>query len=50
MLGNFYRNGKLYTTDPIQMNDHDFKSFAEGTVIPHGIYDIQLNKAVINYQ
>jgi hypothetical protein len=48
MLGNFYRDGKLYTTSAIQVNDHDFKSFANGVVIPHGIYDIQLNKAVIN--
>lgn len=48
MLGNFYRDGKLYTTDPIKVNDHDFKSFANGVVIPHGIYDLQLNKAIIN--
>ncbi len=48
MLGNFYRDGKLHTSAPIQVNDHDFKSFAEGVVILHGIYDIQLNKAVIN--
>lgn len=48
MLGNFYRDGKLYATESIKVNDHDFKSFAEGVVIPHGIYDIRLNKAVIN--
>ena len=48
LLGNFYRDGKLYTTAPITVNDHDFKSFAKGVVIPHGIYDIQLNKAMIN--
>lgn len=48
MLGNFYRDGKLYTTEPIKVNDHDFKSFAEGVVIPHGIYDVELNKAMIN--
>jgi hypothetical protein len=48
LLGNFYRYGKLYTTAPITMNDHDFKSFAKGVVIPHGLYDVQLNKAMIN--
>ncbi len=48
MLGNFYRDGKLYTTSPIRVNDHDFKSYAVGVVIPHGIYDIQLNQAMIN--
>jgi transposase len=46
--GNFYRDGKLYTTEAVTVNDHDFNSFASGVVIPHGIYDIQLNKAVIN--
>ena len=48
LLGNFYRDGKLYTTAPLTVNDHDFKSFAEGVVIPHGLYDIRLNKAMIN--
>jgi hypothetical protein len=48
LLGNFYRDGKLYTTAPITVNDHDFKSFAKGIVIPHGLYDVQLNKALIN--
>jgi len=48
LIGNFYRDGKLYTTTPITVNDHDFKSFAKGVVIPHGIYDVQNNKAMIN--
>jgi len=47
-LGNFYRDGKLYTTEAVTVNDHDFNSFASGVVIPHGIYDVQLNKAAIN--
>ena len=28
--------------------DHDFKSFAEGVIIPHGIYDYIQNNAYIN--
>ena len=28
--------------------DHDFKSFAKGVVIPHGIYDYLQNKGFIN--
>ena len=48
LLGNFYRDGKLYATAAITVNDHDFKSFAKGVVIPHGLYDVQLNKAMIN--
>jgi len=47
-LGNFYRPGQLYTTKTITTYDHDFSSFAEGIVIPHAIYDLQLNKGVIN--
>lgn len=48
MIGNFYRDGKLYTTSSIAVNDHDFKSFSSGMVIPHGIYDVKQNKAMIN--
>ena len=42
-LGNFYRDGHLYTLEALQTYDHDFKSFAQGTVIPHGIYDVRRN-------
>lgn len=34
-LGNFYRDGKLFTKDTIKVYDHDFRSFSEGNVIPH---------------
>jgi len=47
-LGNFYRDGKLYTKKELITYDHDFKSFAEGVVIPHGIFDYLQNKGFIN--
>jgi hypothetical protein len=47
-LGNFYRDGHLYTLEEIEVYDHDFLSFAEGVVIPHGIYDIKKNTGYIN--
>jgi hypothetical protein len=47
-LGNFYRDGHLYTTEELQVYDHDFSSHAEGIVIPHGIYDVQRNTGYIN--
>ncbi len=47
-LGNFYREGKLYTQKVIETYDHDFNNFAEGIIIPHGIYDLKLNKGFIN--
>ena len=43
LLGKFYRDGHLYTLNELQTYDHDFASFAEGIVIPHGLYDIGLN-------
>ena len=48
MLGNFYRDGKLHTRQTIEVLDHDFPSYSEGKVVPHGIYDIALNKAHVN--
>jgi hypothetical protein len=48
MLGNFHRNGSRYAKQALQVNDHDFKSFADGQVIPHGIYDIAQNKGYLS--
>jgi len=42
-LGNFYRAGYLYTQKEVRAYDHDFNEFAEGIIIPHGIYDLQRN-------
>ncbi len=47
MLGNFYRDGKLYTTEQIKVNDHDFNTFADGVIIPHGIYEMNNNKCYL---
>jgi transposase len=46
-LGNFYRDGHLYTLAELQTYDHDFTSFAEGIIIPHSLYDIGLNVGYI---
>jgi Rhodopirellula transposase DDE domain len=43
LLGNFYRDGKLLTKEALRAFDHDFPSFAEGVVLPHGLYDLKLN-------
>jgi Rhodopirellula transposase DDE domain len=47
-LGNLYRDGKCYTTGDIDVFDHDYDNLSEGKVIPHGIYDLQLNKGFIS--
>ena len=40
MLGNFYRDGHLYTRETVPVNDHDFRSSADGIIIPHALYDL----------
>jgi len=47
-IGNFYREGRLYTQEAIEVNDHDFASYAEGVVIPHGLYDLAHNHGYIH--
>lgn len=42
-LGNFYREGRLYSRRVIQTYDHDFTSAAQGVVIPHGLFDLKRN-------
>ena len=48
LLGNFYRDGKLYTQETIEVFDHDFPSAASGVVFPHGLYDVGCNRGHIN--
>ena len=48
LLGNFYRDGKLYTRQTVEVLDHDFPSYSDGKVVPHGVYDLALNKAHVN--
>lgn len=47
-IGNYYRDGYLYSQTTIETNDHDFGHAAEGVMIPHGIYDLQLNKGYMH--
>ena len=41
LIGNFYRDGEIYTQERVHVNDHDFRSQADGIAIPHALYDIQ---------
>lgn len=47
-LGNFYRAGRLYTREELHAFDHDFNTFADGVIIPHGIYDMLQNIGYIH--
>lgn len=43
LLGEFFRAGQAYATGTNGVFDHDFPSYAEGKLIPHGLYDLQRN-------
>ena len=47
MIGNFYRDGKCYCNESYKVYDHDFNSFSKGTIVPHGIYDLNKNVGYI---
>jgi hypothetical protein len=47
-IGNLFREGKLYTTETIEVFDHDFPSLAEGIAVPHTVYDIKRNEAYVS--
>jgi Rhodopirellula transposase DDE domain len=40
LLGKFYRPGHYYDKVHRKVNDHDFRSSADGILVPHGIYDV----------
>jgi Rhodopirellula transposase DDE domain len=47
LLGNFHRQGSTYSTGKRTVNDHDFLTFADGQLVPHGIYDVRDNTGYI---
>ena len=47
LLGNLYRDGRLYTKEILRVYDHDFPYLADGVVIPYTIYDLRHNRAYV---
>ena len=47
-LGQLFREGRVWSQKAFQAFDHDFPSWADGVIIPHGIYDIARNRGHIN--
>ena len=43
MIGNFKRPGQVICKEQPKALDHDFQSFADGMIIPQGIYDVGTN-------
>src|SRR3954470_22169785 len=48
LIGDFYREGVIEAQGTIEVNDHDFGSMGSGTVIPHGVYDVGLNRGFVH--
>ncbi len=48
LIGNLFREGRVYTTETVEVYDHDFPSLAEGVAVPHTLYDIDRNEAYVN--
>lgn len=40
MLGSFRRGGQIWCNEALNSYDHDYASFSNGKVVPHGIYDL----------
>lgn len=50
LLGNFRRdNGTAYTKEAVRVNDHDYSTFANGKMVPHGIYDVNKNTGYMTF-
>lgn len=43
LIGNFKRDGKVLSVGQPKSFDHDFETFADGKIVPHGIYDVTKN-------
>jgi hypothetical protein len=47
LVGNFKNDGQVWTRQAAAVDDHDFRSQAEGVAIPYGIYDVLANRGSV---
>ena len=47
LVGQFKNNGRVWSREPILVQDHDFRSQAKGMAIPYGVYDVQANRGMV---
>jgi Rhodopirellula transposase DDE domain len=47
LVGQFKNPGAAWRDQPVQVNDHDFRSQAEGLAVPYGIYDVLANRGTV---
>jgi len=43
LVGNFKNHGATWSRRPTLVNDHDFRSDADGIALPYGVYDLTAN-------
>ncbi len=48
ILGDYARSGRVLCSAPLSAWDHDFPTHSRGAVVPHGIYDPQLNEGYVH--
>jgi len=44
LVGNFKNPGRVWSQEPLPVNDHDFRSQGQGMANPYGIYDLARNQ------
>jgi len=47
LIGNFKNAGAKWDRQPVLVNDHDFRSDADGLAISYGVYDTQANRGAV---
>ena len=47
LVGAFKNPGQAWTREAVSVNDHDFRSLANGVAIPYGIYDVGANLGTV---
>ena len=47
MVGRFKNPGSAWSREPVEVNDHDFRSDAVGMAIPYGVYDLAANRGTV---
>ena len=47
LVGQFKNNGQVWSQERVLVQDHDFRSQAQGLAIPYGIYDVQANRGMV---
>lgn len=47
LVGRFKNPGSTWERDPVLVNDHDFRSDADGIAVPYGVYDLLANHGTL---